>query len=110
MIEHGADAVVGAHSHIVQPEELHQGKLIAHSLGNFVFSGMIKRGSRDGAILELDVDRSGVVGHRFQPVRLDERGAPSLRGTPTTSAPLTPDEPRPLTPMGKPIDFSTVRH
>jgi poly-gamma-glutamate capsule biosynthesis protein CapA/YwtB (metallophosphatase superfamily) len=110
MIEHGADAVVGAHSHIVQPEELHQGKLIAHSLGNFVFSGMIKRGSRDGAILELDVDRSGVVAHRFQPVRLDERGAPSLRGTPTTSAPLTPDEPRPLTPMGKPIDFTTVRH
>lgn len=109
MIEHGADAVVGAHSHIVQPEELHQGKLIAHSLGNFVFSGMIKRGSRDGAILELDVDRSGVVGHRFQPVRLDERGAPSLRGEPSKTAPLTPNEPRPLTALGKPIDFDAVR-
>jgi poly-gamma-glutamate capsule biosynthesis protein CapA/YwtB (metallophosphatase superfamily) len=109
MIEHGADAVVGAHSHVVQPEEIHEGKLIAHSLGNFVFSGMIRRGSRDGAILELDVDRSGVVAHRFQPVRLDERGAPSLVGSPTPTAPLTPNEPRPLTPMGKPIHFETER-
>lgn len=109
LIDRGADAVVGAHSHIVQPEEIHAGKLIAHSLGNFVFSGMTKRGSRDGTILELDVDTSGVLAHRFRPVRLDERGAPTVSGEPRATAPLTPDEPRPLTPMGEPIDFAAVK-
>ncbi len=109
LIDKGASAVIGAHSHIVQPEEIYEGKLIAHSLGNFVFSGMTKRGSRDGAILELDVDETGVVAHRFRPVKLDLRGAPSLNGEPRATAPMTPDKPRPLTPLGEPIDFNAVK-
>ena len=109
LIDHGASAVIGAHSHIIQPEEIYKGKLIAHSLGNFVFSGMVKRGSQDSAILELEVDKSGVVSHRYQPISIDERGAPSLNGPPTTEPPLTPNRPRPLTALGKPIDFGAIR-
>ena len=38
-IDAGADAVVGAHPHIVQGIELYKGKYIAYSLGNFAFGG-----------------------------------------------------------------------
>lgn len=37
LIEAGADAVLGAHPHWVQPAEVHRGRLIVHSLGNFLF-------------------------------------------------------------------------
>lgn len=37
MIDAGADIVVGAHPHIVQGYEIYKGKMIYHSLGNFVF-------------------------------------------------------------------------
>jgi len=37
MIDAGADAVIGAHPHWVQTAELYKDKLIAYSLGNFIF-------------------------------------------------------------------------
>lgn len=37
MIDHGADAVIGAHPHVIQNSEVYKGKLIAYSLGNFLF-------------------------------------------------------------------------
>jgi len=36
-IENGADLVITHHPHIIQGFEVYQGKLIAHSLGNFAF-------------------------------------------------------------------------
>ena len=38
-IDAGADAVVGAHPHVVQGLELYKGRYIAYSLGNFAFGG-----------------------------------------------------------------------
>jgi poly-gamma-glutamate synthesis protein (capsule biosynthesis protein) len=40
LIDRGADLVLGHHSHVVQGMEAYNGKLIAYSLGNFVFPGM----------------------------------------------------------------------
>jgi poly-gamma-glutamate synthesis protein (capsule biosynthesis protein) len=37
MIDHGADTVIGAHPHVIQNSESYHGKLIAYSLGNFLF-------------------------------------------------------------------------
>ncbi len=37
LIDHGIDAVVGHHPHVVQDVALHQGKPIFYSLGNFIF-------------------------------------------------------------------------
>lgn len=37
MIDHGADAVIGNHSHWVQTAEEYKGKLIIYSMGNFIF-------------------------------------------------------------------------
>ena len=36
-IDHGADLVVGHHPHVLQGFEVYNGKLIAYSLGNFLF-------------------------------------------------------------------------
>lgn len=37
LVEAGADLVVGSHPHVLQGFEFHRGKLIAYSLGNFLF-------------------------------------------------------------------------
>ncbi|MCA9325018.1 CapA family protein [Candidatus Saccharibacteria bacterium] len=37
MIDNGADAVIGAHPHVIQNSESYKGKLIAFSEGNFLF-------------------------------------------------------------------------
>lgn len=40
LIDAGADAVIGHHSHIIQPIEIYKGKLIAYGLGDFLFPDM----------------------------------------------------------------------
>lgn len=37
MIDAGADAVIGAHPHVIQNSEVYKGRLIAYSTGNFLF-------------------------------------------------------------------------
>ncbi len=36
-IDAGANAVIGAHPHVIQPVEIYKGKAIFYSLGNFIF-------------------------------------------------------------------------
>lgn len=38
-IDSGADLVLGAHPHVIEPVEKYKGKYIAYSLGNFCFGG-----------------------------------------------------------------------
>jgi poly-gamma-glutamate synthesis protein (capsule biosynthesis protein) len=52
-IEAGADLVLGAHPHWVQGVEWYQGKLIAYSLGNFVFDQDWSTETRQGTVLKL---------------------------------------------------------
>jgi poly-gamma-glutamate synthesis protein (capsule biosynthesis protein) len=81
LIDAGADLVVGTHAHVLQPTEWYRGRLIAYGLGNFAFSGMSDTDAhRRGAILEVDVSRSGLVGHRMVDTRLDDDGAPCILG------------------------------
>ncbi len=90
LVDAGAEVVVGAHAHVVQPEESYHGKLIAHGLGNFVFTGMTEPGSRTGALLELDLDARGLIGHRYRSIRIDERGSPRFVGDATAEPTLDP--------------------
>lgn len=76
MIDAGADAVVGAHPHVVQDAEVHRGKPIVYSLGNFVFDGFESLEQRTGWMLFLGVDRSGVREWHVEPVRTDVEGVP----------------------------------
>lgn len=77
LVDAGADLVVGAHAHVLQPEEWYRGKLIFYGLGNFVFAGMgFDEAHRTGGLLEVDLSRRGVVARRLYRTRLDDTGAP----------------------------------
>lgn len=51
-IDHGADLVVGHHSHVLQPVENYKGKYIAYSLGNFCFGGNSNPSDKDTIIFQ----------------------------------------------------------
>jgi poly-gamma-glutamate synthesis protein (capsule biosynthesis protein) len=87
LVDAGADLVVGAHAHVVQPEETYRGKLIAYGLGDFVFNGTACQPKRSvGAVLEVDLTKEGVAAHATRRVHLDARGAPHF---------MAPDEAEP---------------
>ena len=76
MIEAGADAVVGGHPHVTQDIEIHAGKPIVYSLGNFVFDGFTGEPQKTGWLLRLAQDAQGVRAWRTRVVRLDREGLP----------------------------------
>jgi poly-gamma-glutamate synthesis protein (capsule biosynthesis protein) len=77
LVDAGANLVVGAHAHVLQPEEWYRGRLIVYGLGNFVFAGMgFDERHRVGGLLEVDLKRRGVVARRLFRTRLDDTGAP----------------------------------
>lgn len=55
-IDAGADMIIGAHPHVVQEIEIYKGKLIAYSLGNFVFDQDFSKETREGMGLGLVFD------------------------------------------------------
>jgi poly-gamma-glutamate capsule biosynthesis protein CapA/YwtB (metallophosphatase superfamily) len=79
LIDHEVDAVVGCHSHCLQPLDFYHGRPVIYSLGNLVFDGApgLESWNR-GALLEVDVGRYGAEepSIRLIPLRLDARGFP----------------------------------
>lgn len=67
LINAGADVVLGHHPHRIQGIEYYHGKLIAYSLGNFVFSAA-STGSTDTYILSLTLGNGKVVKASARPV------------------------------------------
>lgn len=53
MIDAGADAVIGAHPHVVQPIEEYKGKPIAYSLGNFLFPNHVHGPTAQTGLLHI---------------------------------------------------------
>lgn len=78
LLESGATAVVGHHSHVVQGVSRFAGSLVAYSLGNLAFfpyshQGREIRPSSEnlrGAVLTLDIGRNGVVSCRVHHTEL----------------------------------------
>jgi poly-gamma-glutamate synthesis protein (capsule biosynthesis protein) len=65
----GARAVIGAHPHVLQPVVRGRRRVVAYSLGNFVWSAGSGITSRTG-ILRLRLSTRGVEGVRFLPARI----------------------------------------
>ena len=65
-IDAGADAVIGMHSHCLQPVEMYNGKPIFYSLGNFIFNQNIKHGG--GGAVELTLDENDNATWRIIPI------------------------------------------
>ena len=75
LLHNGADAVIGHHPHVLQPVVFDDGKLVAYSLGNFVWhyrSGI----TGDTGVLQIDFDGTEMLGWSFHPHLLDLNGAP----------------------------------
>jgi poly-gamma-glutamate capsule biosynthesis protein CapA/YwtB (metallophosphatase superfamily) len=61
----GADAVIGAHPHVLQPVERRGRRVVAYSLGNFVWAAGSSFTSRTG-ILRLRLSARGVEGAQLR--------------------------------------------
>lgn len=66
LIDAGADAVIGMHSHCLQPVEYYNGKPIFYSLGNFIFNQTIKSGG--GGAVEFTIDENDNITYRIVPI------------------------------------------
>jgi poly-gamma-glutamate capsule biosynthesis protein CapA/YwtB (metallophosphatase superfamily) len=84
--EAGADCVIGHHPHVPQGLEMRGRRLIAYSLGNFVFwqpGDLYYR--RTGFFLVLQVRRGRLSSYEIHPYRITEQGLRGLgRGEETT--------------------------
>ncbi|CAM3932285.1 CapA family protein [Alkalicoccus chagannorensis] len=66
MADAGADAIVGAHPHVLQGFEYIDGTPVAYSLGNFLFPDYVDGPTAETGLLQLQLD-DGEVAMRFEP-------------------------------------------
>jgi poly-gamma-glutamate synthesis protein (capsule biosynthesis protein) len=68
-LEGGAAVVVSAHPHVLQRGRRMGSRVVAWSLGNFVFDGFATvPGGRDSVILDVTLGPDGVTSARWHPV------------------------------------------
>jgi len=53
-IDNGADIIIGHHPHVIQPVEIYKNKIIAYSLGNFIFGGN-SGGPKEGMLIRVKI-------------------------------------------------------
>jgi poly-gamma-glutamate capsule biosynthesis protein CapA/YwtB (metallophosphatase superfamily) len=80
LIDAGADMVIATHPHWVQGAEIYKGKLIAYSLGNFVFDQTWSPETQQGAALDLVFWGPRLVGASFIPVQIEDAHRPRFVG------------------------------
>jgi poly-gamma-glutamate synthesis protein (capsule biosynthesis protein) len=78
MIDAGADAIFGHHTHRLGPLETYRGRPIFYSLGNFVWPRLSTAGATT-AVAEVAVTPGGRVRGRLLPVEIVSDGHPVLR-------------------------------
>lgn len=76
MLDAGADAVIGGHPHVTQDIELYRGKPIVYSVGNFVMKETDNDHQRQGWVLQLQIDKTGVRAFETRVARLSMDGIP----------------------------------
>jgi poly-gamma-glutamate synthesis protein (capsule biosynthesis protein) len=82
MVAAGAEVVVGGHPHVVQGIQLVDGRLVLHSLGNFVFDMDFSRQTEEGVLAELVFWGSDLKGVRLVPYVIGSDFAPRLAAGP----------------------------
>ena len=69
-IDAGADLVIGTHPHSVESFEYYNGKVIAYSLGNFVFDQMYMTSVREGVIMKCGFSRADLTSVELVPYKI----------------------------------------
>lgn len=67
LIDHGADAIIGHHPHVVQEMEIYEGKPIFYSLGNFIFDQYFSAPTQEGLSVVLSFSSSTVSSIELRP-------------------------------------------
>jgi poly-gamma-glutamate synthesis protein (capsule biosynthesis protein) len=70
-IDQGADLVICHHPHIIQGFEIYNGKLIAHSLGNFAFD-LDYPETYPSVILNTKINQNGFYDYSVTPIYIDD--------------------------------------
>jgi len=78
LIDAGADVVLSHHPHVMQGLDTYKGKLIAYSLGNFLFPYKTVEG-RKSFILKFEYGPKGIANITATPVYLGEWGRPVVQ-------------------------------
>lgn len=81
-IDHGADAVIGSHPHVVGNMDEYRGKKILYSLGNFVFDQYFSEDTMNGLSVKIRVEKDVQKGrvnsieltYTLIPIRIDTKG------------------------------------
>ncbi|MEH7744303.1 CapA family protein, partial [Neobacillus drentensis] len=67
----GADIIIGAHPHVLEPMEVYNGTAIFYSLGNFIFDQGWSR-TRDSAIVQYHLNEDGKATFEVVPMLTEE--------------------------------------
>ena len=84
LIDSGASAIIGAHSHIIQGIECYNHGIIAYGLGSFIYRpneelGYIKDKKREFSIcLNLNFNENAIVSYKAYYYLLDNKDVPRL--------------------------------
>lgn len=82
VIDAGADLVIGHHPHWYQITEKYKDKYIIYSLGNFVFDQMWSEETREGMMASIYMDKEGVQGIEFLPMKIFDYSQPRFVSLP----------------------------
>ncbi len=93
-IDDGADMVIGAHPHWVQPIEKYNGKYIFYSLGNFIFDQEWSPATTQGLTLKITLSQTGnnLQGQKSQAQLESIQLIPVILENYSTPRPATPAE------------------
>ncbi len=69
LIDKGADIILGHHPHVVQGLEWYKGKLIAYSLGNFIFGSYSER-VKESIILKINIASDDTINAEVIPINV----------------------------------------
>jgi poly-gamma-glutamate synthesis protein (capsule biosynthesis protein) len=69
MIDKGADMILGHHPHVLQGIEWYKGKLIAYSLGNFIF-GSYSENAKESILLKITLEPADSIVTQILPIRV----------------------------------------
>lgn len=77
-IDGGADLVIGHHPHWLQPLERYNGKVIAYSLGNFIFDQDWSKETSQGVIMKFTFDGNELINITATPIIIDSTTQPRV--------------------------------
>jgi len=69
-VDAGSDLVVGTHPHVVQADEIYQGRYIIYSLGNFIMDQMWSEETREGALLYTYIYQNKIINTKLVPTQI----------------------------------------